>query len=131
MDLVCSNGKEIHENCCKYMTIEFFNENDTVFEIGSLGQSFYIILKGSVGVLVNIPKTIETINEKGEATQTIELVLTDVKTLYSGSSFGELALLDNKPRAATIKCKEDCYFAVLNKSAFDNILSNLIFEKYL
>ena len=38
--------------------------------------------------------------------------------LGKGKSFGEGALLDNKPRAATILCKTDCYFAVMNKLDF-------------
>lgn len=33
----------------------------------------------------------------------------------SGKSFGELALITNKPRAATIKCLTECHFAVMNK----------------
>ena len=46
-----------------------------------------------------------------------------VKTYKSGDSFGELALLDNKPRAASIRCIENCHFAVLEKSNFQEILS--------
>ena len=38
-----------------------------------------------------------------------------VKTYISGESFGELALLNNKPRAANIVCLEECDFAVLSK----------------
>lgn len=46
-----------------------------------------------------------------------------IKTLKVGDSFGELALLDNRPRSATIICDEDSYFAVLEKQLFDKILS--------
>jgi CRP-like cAMP-binding protein len=46
-----------------------------------------------------------------------------VKIYKSGDSFGELALLDNKPRAASIRCVEDCHFAVLEKANFQEILS--------
>lgn len=129
MDLVAGNGKETHEKCCRYMSYEYFDANDIVFDLGSEGFKFYIILKGSVGVLVNIPKTVEEINEKGEKIQRVELVLTDVKTLSSGASFGELALLDNRARAATIKCKEITQFAILEKNAFNQILSLFIFNK--
>jgi len=51
--------------------------------------------------------------------------------LDKGSSFGELALLENKPRAATIKCKTDCSFAVLDKKHFTEILSNYLFIYFL
>lgn len=125
-DLTAENGKESHESCCKYMNVEFFERGRTVFEVGTAGFKFYVTLKGSVRVLVNIPRTVEESNEKGEIVKKIELVLTDVKTLKTGDSFGELALLDNKPRAATIICREDSFFAVLEKKDFNAILSNFL-----
>ena len=105
------------------MRFSSFPQESIVFEIGSEGFEFYIIMKGTIAVLVKIPRICEEINEKGEKTQKIEEVLTEVRTLGIGTSFGELALLDNKPRAATIKCKENCDFAILDKKHFNNILS--------
>ncbi len=58
-----------------------------------------------------------------------EFVLTEIKVLHAGSSFGELALMEKKPRAATIRCKEDCVFSVLDKKNFDIILSRKL-KKY-
>lgn len=46
----------------------------------------------------------------------------EVVTLRAGKSFGELALTKNKPRAATIKCSEDCQFAVMNKTDYQKVL---------
>lgn len=60
------------------MKYEFHKANDTVFHIDSEGQKFYIIIRGKVGIKVRIN------NE-----------LVQVKTLDAGSSFGELALLNN------------------------------------
>lgn len=37
-------------------------------------------------------------------------------------SFGELALNNNQPRAATIACKTDCHFAVMNKADYQKCL---------
>lgn len=48
-----------------------------------------------------------------------------IKIMTKGQSFGELALLDNKPRSATIICEEKCHFAVLDKQYFVEILSFL------
>lgn len=57
--------------------------------------------------------------------------LNEVNILWTGSSFGELALLSNKPRAATIICREDCDFAVLEKEDFKKILKSSEEKKLL
>jgi len=77
-------------------------------------------LKGSVGVWVYVKQS-NGFNDKGE--EVFIDVLTEIKTLSAGESFGELALLDNKKRAASIVCKENCDFAVLDKEDFKAILS--------
>ena len=97
--------------------------------IGSIGTTFYIILKGSVEIWVNIPKQVDEIMVDGKKVPKIDMVLTNVKVLNSGESFGELALMDNRPRAATIKCKENCHLAVLEKNHFNKILSICFFKK--
>lgn len=47
-----------------------------------------------------------------------------VNTLKEGDFFGELALINNKPRTATIEASEVCYLAVLSKKDFKKILCN-------
>ena len=39
----------------------------------------------------------------------------NVKTLFSGDSFGELSLIDNRPRAATVRCSRPTLVATLSK----------------
>lgn len=41
--------------------------------------------------------------------------INEVATLTDGKYFGEQALLNNKPRAATIKCKTDCHIGVMTR----------------
>jgi CRP-like cAMP-binding protein len=48
----------------------------------------------------------------------------EIKTLSQGDSFGELALIENKKCSATITCKENTYFATLDKEFFDQALSD-------
>lgn len=50
------------------------------------------------------------------------LISTHIALLEAGKSFGELALLHNKQRAASIKVVEDCYFATMNKKSFDKVM---------
>lgn len=45
--------------------------------------------------------------------------------LTAGKSFGELALIKNQPRAATIQCLEDCYFAVIQKDDYEKVLQKI------
>lgn len=116
--------KDTIEQICKHMMYQSAEKNETLFDIGSLGDTFYIILKGSVEVWINIPKTIEEIKPDGSVESRTERILTNVRTLQAGNSFGELSLLENQPRAATIVCREKCFFGVLDKTSFDNILSN-------
>lgn len=45
-----------------------------------------------------------------------------VAQLSTGMAFGELALLKDQPRAATILCLTDCHFAVIGKSDYMKII---------
>lgn len=54
---------------------------------------------------------------------------TKVSELGKGSGFGELGLLDKKPRAASIKCTERCELLVLLKEDFMRLLGDCIDEK--
>lgn len=85
---------------------------------GEFGETFWVCLKGNVGVVVPIEKDVQ--DKNGEVRK--EKVMTEVLTKAGGYAFGELALVEKKPRAATIYCKEDSEFAVLDKAPFQQIL---------
>jgi CRP-like cAMP-binding protein len=42
----------------------------------------------------------------------------EAKRIGVGKCFGELSLIQSKPRAATISCLEDSHFAILHKDGF-------------
>ncbi len=71
-------------------------------------DTFYIILEGEAEVT-------KVINRK-------EVRL--LKTLLSGDFFGEMALIHNAPRAATVTAKTHLVALELNKDAFDRVLKN-------
>ena len=101
------------------MNIEFYPKGNTVFQYGSVGTKFYIILQGSVSVLTPKFGKLNSLNDFHE-----------VKILKDGDSFGELALISKKTRSASILCKEDCYFAVLEKKHFYETLCKYLFDLF-
>lgn len=119
-ELTQKASENAHFMCCQYMRYEFFPAGSFVIRYGEIGTSFYIILQGSVAV-----KTLE--DEKASS----DSALTEVLRLNSGASFGELALEQNKPRSASIKCLENCHLAVLDKTDYKKILLNFVKEKQM
>lgn len=49
-----------------------------------------------------------------------------VKSLGVGVMFGEIALLESKPRFATHKCKVDCEFLCIKKDDFDRLMKHAV-----
>ncbi|ETE68374.1 Rap guanine nucleotide exchange factor 4, partial [Ophiophagus hannah] len=77
-----------------------------LFNQGEEGTSWYIILKGSVNVVIY---------GKGV-----------VCTLHEGDDFGKLALVNDAPRAASIVLREEnCHFLRVDKEDFNRILRDV------
>lgn len=49
----------------------------------------------------------------------------EVITLTEGQSFGELALINSKPRAATIRAVTDCSFGVISRYDYKRIIEKI------
>lgn len=52
-----------------------------------------------------------------------------MKTYQPGEAFGELALLYNAPRAATITATEECLLWKLDRETFNTIVKGSAFKK--
>ncbi|XP_046678559.1 rap guanine nucleotide exchange factor 4 isoform X2 [Homalodisca vitripennis] len=77
-----------------------------LFQQGDEGKSWYIILRGSVDVVIH-----------GKGT---------VTTLHEGEDFGKLALINDVPRAASIVLHEDnCHFLRVDKENFNRIMRDV------
>lgn len=74
--------------------------NETIFQIGDPSGAMYLILSGKV--------KIHRYDEKGE-----EIILSKID---AGSVFGELALLSNQPRMASVTAMVDSEFLVIDRN---------------
>lgn len=81
-----------------------------MFNYGDTGKKFFIIIQGKVEVLIPI----------GQNHSLIQVAILD-----DGKSFGDLALLKDAPRNATISCLTDCHFATLFKDDYLRILGRI------
>jgi CRP-like cAMP-binding protein len=113
--LILDYEEKAHIECCSSLKHIFMERGSIVCEAGEAGDLFYIILKGSVKVLVP---------------DEYSRVLLESTILLSGCAFGEFALVKNKPRTATVVCFEDTHFAILSKKDFVRILGNFTNKRF-
>ncbi len=89
-----------------------FEPGEVVFHQGDLGDSLYIILEGEADVVVES-------DENGQHEEKI------VATLKEGEYFGEMALLNQRTRSATIRCKKAMNLLALRQGDFRALVANL------
>ena len=161
--------ESVHEACCHLMKYAEYPTGAYIFKKGNPGDSFCIIIKGRVGVLIpsttlstptmnNIKRrstrdntSIPTARKILSFTRNLFAVSTihrgsailgetpvfaqptslapiescsqiEISELGAGASFGELSLLQDAPRSASIICKEPTILAVLSKESFNVVL---------
>ena len=90
------------DNVAKLTQIQTCLKNASVINEGDISDSLHIILSGRAKVFFN--------DEQGE-----ELTL---QNLSEGDYFGEMSLLDNSPRSASITISEDASVAIISKDNF-------------
>lgn len=91
-----------------------YKAGDYVITQGEQGDVIYLVDIGELDC--------EKVFKKGDPP-------TYLKTYYPGESFGELALLYNAPRAASIKAKIDCVLWALDRGTFNNIVKEAAIKK--
>ena len=77
---------------------------ETLFSEGDPGDTMYVVVSGTANVLI-----------RGKL----------VETAQSGTIFGEMAIIDNSPRAATVVAREDCNLIAINANRFSALTRDM------
>ncbi len=93
--------------CASTLRTRRYRKNETIFHQGDPGDSLYIIQSGSVKIVLPSPE-----GEEGAI----------IAALIRGDFFGELALLDGAPHAATAVAIEPTETLVLRRDRFDDLI---------
>ena len=90
-----------------------FQAGDVVISEGENGKEFFVLLRGICDVFVDGVGLVHTYNANKKRK----------KSTGSANAFGELALIHNSPRSATITCRVDCNLCILSAYQFRRLLS--------
>lgn len=88
-------------------SLQQIKEGTLLFREGDIGDYLFFIVDGVIEIAV------KTMNKQNEV----------VATCSSGASIGEMSLLDEYERSATVRAFTDCEILVLTRSKFDLIVS--------
>jgi len=108
-----STSDEHRQAIIQLMWREKVPSGTAVIRQGDEGNHFYVIEDGQFAVSVN---TVDELEENYEK---------EVQVLYPGNSFGELALMYNSPRSATVTALCESYVWVIDRVHFRDALQHL------
>ena len=86
--------------------IRHFAGGQPVFVEGAAADGMYAVIEGEVQIIMD-----------GQVRETVP----------PGGIFGELALLDDRPRSATAVARTDCTIAVVNAKRFETLVQQTPF----
>ena len=90
----------------KHMNFMDFQPKEVIFSEGDKGDFVCFVTRGALDVLKR--------NERGK-----EVV---IATLGKGRSIGEMAVIDDFPRSATVRAKTHTTLVILTRKGFDQLL---------
>lgn len=100
-------SQELLSEAAGMFVTESCPESREVVREGDAGDKFYIVVRGRLAVLKNMPS--------GETRQQAVMEI--------GDHFGEISLLSNVPRTATLRTITPCIFLTLGRSQFLGLLA--------
>ena len=95
-------GRDVHERIAAYATTRQVARGETIFMKGDAGASLFAVCSGTVEVLV----------PSAEGKNAV------MNLIHEGEIFGEIALLDGRPRTADALAFTDCTLMVLERRDF-------------
>ena len=97
------------------MTKAVFEKGELIIKYGDIGTCYYVLAKGKVKV---------TVYKKGTDPKDVDddSNIVVVKQMGAGVGFGELALLYNDKRSATIEALETCETYALDGQIFKGMI---------
>ena len=110
--LFSSYANEEHNAIVDAFNSERVSSGTFVIRQGDSGDKFYVVESGSLDIFV---KTSSGESKVGNQ-------------LGPGSAFGELALMYNTPRAASVKASSDCVLWAIDRATYRGIL---VYYKYI
>jgi len=84
-----------------------FSRGDIIFHEGDQGEEMFIIHSGKVKISKRV----------GDVQKTLAI-------LDKGEFFGEMAILNNKPRSATVEVIEEGHLLVIERKTFETMIRN-------
>ena len=97
-------------------TLRTYRRGETIVQQGQPGDAFYVLVRGRVAVAIVAPDGREVV----------------LNSLGQGDHFGEMALLDDAPRSASVIAQERSDLAILSRAVFLDLLkSNFVLTRAL
>ena len=106
LDVFAGMTDEELTNVSVMLQRKVYRKGEVVFRQGDTSRELYIIAKGSASARLKLPGSMRE---------------TRLITFAAGTVFGEIALLDQEARSATIEADEDLVCYVLDHAAFDRL----------
>lgn len=95
-------------------TVQKFEADEIIFKQNDPGDSFYVISKGSVDVMIQESASLLRRGDLGKK----------VNRLTEGCYFGERALMTSEPRAASIRVVNAVECLIFSRAVYEDIISD-------
>ena len=96
------------EVIANYMSLNSFSSGEYIFREGDRENFIAFIIKGEVQICKESSDRLESI----------------VVTLKAGTHFGEMSLVDEEPRSASARARDEVELLILSKTNFDSLVES-------